>query len=417
MIFDDFRKLFVRSVMRSLSWYNSKEEEGVGVVYHLVAPRGLHGWVVKEVAGLGGRWKVVLYDLDGVCGPWVGNVWFMAKGMHRSAMCKMFLAKVLPRSVKRVLFLDSDSTVVGKVEPCWFKWVSGDGEGVVFGEEQFIGMGVDMGATCQIMPDKCYPVGFEWEIPNGLICGTVPYRAKVYAEQGRLCRNPGEKEPYQFNSGVILMDLDKMRERDFVEKFIRTSVTTWRANERKQAQWGDQCLINNFLRFYPESLYELPCGCNYQYSAERREVKCPNRTVTIAHGWNKQMANELSKDSYNIHFRFFRDHIPTEENKPPVPRLRSMKSPDWNVTLNEKIHTSTCPHQSFTCTPQDLDAAESAPLFLDDRVHVLTRTARRPRFFIENAQSVAEQTHGSIDHLVLTDDPESGIILERDQQS
>ena len=50
-----------------------------------------------------------------------------------------------------------------------------------------------------------------------------------------------------------------------------------------------QEFLNNYFRFYPKALQLLPCGCNYQYTATRRSVRCPGQPVHIAHAWSSGM--------------------------------------------------------------------------------------------------------------------------------
>lgn len=405
MIFDDNRWEFSRTVMRSMVY----QRKGLGVVFHVVAPRSLWGDVGKfvngELGGLGGEVKVYGYE---ECERFVGGVWFIGKGIHLSAMCKVFLSEIL-KGVEKVLYVDSDAMVIQDVGGlCWF------GAHVRFGEEQMIGMGVDMGASCQDDPDLCYPVGFDWVIPKGLKCATVPYRAKKLLETKKnvVCQNEGEREPYQFNGGVMLMDLKKMREFKFVEKFVRSAIFTWKMMGFKEAHWGEQDLINNFFRFYPETLYELDCGCNFQYSAARREVKCPGRPIVIAHAWTRQLADTKSHDPNNRYFNYFRFNQVTKESKPPLAPLISLLAPDWNASASPIQHNPLCDLQAHGCKFTDRIDAEKMPLRTNDKVYVLTRTARRPLFFKEMFESVREQTHQNIEHLIVSDDPDSMSYLQ-----
>lgn len=401
MIFDENRKNFSRTVMRSLSFYANEK-----IIYHLVAPRGLHKTILENTDDLLGTKRIIMYDYN-QCLIHVRKVSFISKAIHSSAFCKIFLSHIIP-STDHVLYIDSDITVVQDISPCWFKTVGME-------PKQYIGMSVDMGGICQIDPDHCYPVGFDWVIPEGLQCGTVPYRAvqNLEADPDHACRIAGQREPYQFNGGVMLMDLGKMRMRNFTDKFVRASIYTWRTLNFKRARWGEQDLMNNFFRLYPETLFELDCGCNYQYSASRREVKCAGKPVVIAHGWTRQLLDESSPDMYNRHFDFFRFNVPTEDSQPPAQMLTSLVSPDWpHPTSNTKRHTPLCDHQVHDCSLNDRFEAENMILRLDDKVNVLTRTARRPTFFAENAESVREQTHPYIQHHIVTDDKDSMSYLQ-----
>lgn len=407
MIFDDARMNFTVAAMRSISFYAKNP-----IVYHMLTPTAIH----EEVKGLSdtllGTPSIRTYDMD-LCQQVVAPVWFMAKRIHVSAMCKIFLADILPEDVSRVLYVDSDTTVVNDISLCSF-------HSAKFDENQFIGMGVDMGESCQLQPDLCFPIGFEWVIPQGLECGTVPFRSKLVRENGHVCRSAGDIEPYQYNGGVMLMDLSKMRAQSFTTTFALASLQTWGKLGHVQATWGEQDMINNFFRFYPKILYPLDCGCNYQFSAARRESKCANHTVVVAHGWSRQMNDRSSRDRFNMHFNFFRFENPGAKAVPPEVFNISVTSPDWaNGTTTKPRHTISCSQQSHHCSSDDFAAVAEmkeevavanvpASMALSmPTVYILSRTSGRPAFFKEMAESVREQTYPNIVHLVVTDDKES----------
>lgn len=179
-----------------------------------------------------------------------------------------------------MLYLDSDVTAVQDISSCWDKHA-------LFSEVQFLGMSVDMGEVCQQFPNLCWPMAFEWNVPSPLVCGQLRRRARRFnaTKEGEVCPKPGQTESVQLNGGMALMDLRKMRAFEFTEKYVQAIVRTARIAGFKKARWGEQDFINSFFRVYPEALYRMPCGCNYQYTAVRREVKCANQSVYIAHGW------------------------------------------------------------------------------------------------------------------------------------
>lgn len=129
----------------------------------------------------------------------------------------------------------------------------------------------------------------EWVVPPGLDCGNVRRRTaakrRKHALRDAHCPNTGDTEPYQFNGGVILMDLARMRAHNFAEVYITSVIDGARVTGFKRAKWGEQDFLNNFFRLHPNTLAALPCGCNYQYSGARREVKCPGAPLYLAHGW------------------------------------------------------------------------------------------------------------------------------------
>ena len=407
MIFDENRYEFSQSVIRSLTYY-AKDP----ITLHLVSPRTLHKALHQWPAELPGDVHVVTHDYA-LCEAPTSLISHIARDIHMSAMCKVFLAEIVPS--QHVLYIDSDVTVVSDVSYCWLKRGA---VGTSLGSDAVIAMGVDMGEACQSNPDLCYPIGMRFRIPLGLECGTTPKRAKIVRAEGRPCQSPGEYEPYQFNGGVALMNLARMREQQFTAKFVQASIHTWRALGFRQARWGEQDLLNNFFRLYPKSVKSLPCGCNYQYSAARRESKCGNQHVAIAHGWTRQLLNTKSHDRFNVHFNFFRkanfsysDRNAMKELPPKIPYL-SRPAPDWTppegtpVDVAYREHDPSCSLQSHHCPADDLEHSKQVSIdILSDTVNVLSRTSKRPHFFREMQQSVKEQSHPHVNHIVGTDDP------------
>ncbi len=74
----------------------------------------------------------------------------------------------------------------------------------------------------------------------------------------RFARHPYYGE-LGLNSGVMLMNLTRMREFGFVQKIFPLY------NEYKDAiPWGDQCLLNILFHFHPDRLYVYGCEWNYR---------------------------------------------------------------------------------------------------------------------------------------------------------
>lgn len=410
MIFDENRYNFSVSVIRSIMHYVQRP-----VSLHLVTPRSLHRPLRKLSDALPGDAHIVPHDYA-LCVAPTSLISYIARDIHMSAMCKVFLAEIVPSDY--VLYVDSDVTVVADISHCWLRRT---GKGKFFSDYAIIGMGVDMGEVCQSYPDRCYPIGMRFRIPAGLECGTTPLRAKVVRAEGRRCRTSGDFEPYQFNGGVALMNLKRMRATRFTARFVQASMYTWRTLDFRQARWGEQDLLNNYFRLYPNAVINLPCGCNFQFSAPRRESKCANQTVVVAHGWTRQLLDTQSHDVFNKHFNFFRrsdvDYLRHELLAPPVIPQLSRISPDWTpppdsvfggVPLDAalRLHDASCSMQSHHCALDDVTRARELPIdILSDRINVLSRTSGRPMFFAELSTSVREQTHPHVNHIVGTDDP------------
>jgi lipopolysaccharide biosynthesis glycosyltransferase len=393
-IFDENRSEFAWSAIQSIVFYSTAP-----VVFHILSPLDMHSSIMKQSSALGLNTTMLTYDIT-LCRRLVAQVWFIAKHIHLSAMCKLFLADII--DAQKVIYLDTDITVVQDISKCWQASLHSL-------NRRYIAMAVDMGDVCQLDPDKCFPIGFERKIGNGLVCGTMANRSSSILRRGLPCRSPGEYETYQFNGGVILMDLKAMRSERFTTKLVQSSIQTWRRTNFRQAQWGEQDMINNFFRLYPHTMQDLSCGCNYQFSGARRFTQCSNESIVIAHGWSAEMMNKRSKNPYKLHFDFFKtfDSQHADGSPPYVAQISPMSDVPTGPRETAK-HDAECSHQSHVCTASDREESEGmSVLFLTQVVNVLTRTSGRPRFFADMLKSVEELHHPSVRHLVLTDDIDS----------
>lgn len=407
MIFDEARVGFAIGFLKSLLHF-SRAEDGAadgGLVLHVVVPRSVVAQLETDANLVKARLHVYDYAR---CSEAVRRVKPFAPHIHDAPLCKLFLADILPTTVDTVLFVDNDAVALTAAHQCWPEW-HGD---------ELLGMVVDAGEACVEDPDRCWPMAYEWTVPKGLVCGTTARRAKRLKVQSpqrtQRCAMPGDTEPVQFNGGVVLQNLRKMRETGFADKLVNYTVATARmvGVNNGIAEWGDQDFLNNYLRFEPRALRVLPCGCNYQWTAARRSSKCAGAPVYIGHGWHDGTAQPTA-DPYNKLFFFFKDC--RDCRKPPVTSkmqvsLRETGSPDASAVTATLTATRGCPHQKLACN----ENPRTERLFHHDTVYVLTRTAARPNFFREARASVMRQSHPRIKHIVLTDDPASMQYISAD---
>lgn len=373
MIFDKQVLEQARQLIRSIIHYSG------GVVYfHLVTnvPSALFE---QEFSGS----LLHFYDYSR-CFVLAGSLSGLSS-MHIAAICKMFLADIIP--VDKVLFSDVDVTCTSDIQKCWIPLVTE------------LGMAVEMGDTCQTFPHKCWPLGYVAAVQRNLTCGGDPQRTEHNNRIVELgyCPKTGDLEPFQVNSGVILMDLERMRKNGFVEKLIATIVDTYRTIDL-ESRWGDQEFLNNYLRFFPQELTLLPCQCNFQWTAIRRKVRCPRASVVLAHGFHRGVGVR-TPDPFNKHFYHFVDDI--KSMPPQVPATGMLPGGPYDEE-KEFFPRFDCPLQPHYCgKPLDKTNVFNETLF------VLTRTSGRPSFLHENVLSVQMQTFAKIVHLVLTDSNET----------
>lgn len=370
LIFDTQTREFARQVVRSVRYYSGPE-----VAFHLVTH--VTSNFFKEESQ---KSRMYFYSYDH-CQK-AANLLrpFSSPDYRKSALCKMFLSSLL--NVTRVLYIDNDVTCTSNVRQCWMN-ISGE-----------FGMAVDMGEICQVHPNQCWPIGFIQTVSHGLRCGGDPKLVRHYRKVSKTgyCPQAGDTETLQVNSGMILFNLQGMRDNGFEQKFVATVVDTYREVQIK-ARWGEQDFINNYVRYFPNALNLLPCGCNYQYTAIRRAVRCPNGQVVLARGSLSALRSK-KQSSYSVHFAYF-----LGDRNGALPRLDEPKfGKVVNTTVGMYSHTFTCPLQNYDCVPKVPNVG-----FYNETLFVITRSNKRPSLLTENQASVSQQTYHKIVHHIVED--------------
>jgi UDP-xylose:glucoside alpha-1,3-xylosyltransferase len=92
------------------------------------------------------------------------------------------------------------------------------------------------------------------------------------------------------NSGVMLMNLTRMREFKFVEKILPLY-----KQYKNHIPWGDQCLLNILFHFHPDKLYVYDCEWNYRpdhcmYGSNCRTAEV--KGVRVLHGCRRCFHND-----------------------------------------------------------------------------------------------------------------------------
>ncbi|GAA5942322.1 hypothetical protein JCM3775_003222 [Rhodotorula graminis] len=390
LIFDDNRVDYATQMLRSAATYGWPRH---ALHFHLVAPPAVVHLVqpVLDELGIRATW----YDYA-ACDRLVAPVRpFANEAIHTSALCKVFLADLLV-DVDRVLYLDTDATIVGTLDVCTQP----------LADDALFGMALDLGDACQVRPERCWPLSLQFTPWDGLVCGNVPkhHWPPSFEADDAVCAQPGEPEPAQVNGGVIVMELSRMRRARFIPKLLASTAHAFLLANRRHATWAEQEFLNAYIRDYPHDFAVIPCGCNYQYVGIRREAKCAGQPVHIVHHWSSNAAVETT-DPYNQVFHHLRRN--DSGALPPLPALSSSSaySPSGPVRVELNLD----------CVGQPYDCAESSPAAAPPRwgdpVYVLTRTAARPRFFAAARESVLGQSYPYVHHLVATDDAASMAYL------
>lgn len=390
LVFDGNRRVqaagFVRSAFLHLF---------TPAVFHLVTVASDRAYWEALFDGSGHTLE--LYDVER-CRGLVRDVQPFGPRIHYAVHCKVFLADLLPAEVAAVLYADTDAIIAG--------WGVAQACMPPLDGESYIGMVIDMGDSCQLRPDRCWPLAYEGVVQPGLVCGNTPQRSARHASDAR-CVEPGEREPLQLNGGLVYMNLTTMRRIGFTERYTESVWQTARmlpSAHAFDATWGEQEFLNNYFRFHPEALAQLPCGCNYQYTAVRRAVRCPGQPVYIAHAWSSGMSKARARNPFTAYMRQLWNETRTiaeareQRLSETVPAVTDREMRGLAATV--MLPVRSCPHQSWAC---DEDASE--PILRGATVNVLTRTASRPGYFWHNSRSVRSQSHRHIRHIVATDTP------------
>ncbi|GAA5910398.1 uncharacterized protein JCM6883_002993 [Sporobolomyces salmoneus] len=376
LIFDRNRYPHAKQVIRSAQHYVTPRP----LVFHLITPKELHEDLEQFFAGT--PMSLRLYDHE-LCKFVAQRILpFSDPGIHVSAHCKMFLSDILTYA-DRVLYLDTDTTITSDISTCYFAPKK---------STTLVSMSVDMGDICQRNPDRCWPIGLHWRVPDDLECGNVPARASGSSNSAS-CAQPGELETIQVNGGVALFELGKMREQGFVERYVQSIIHHYRVVGRP-ATWGEQDFINSYFRLFPKDLELLPCGCNYQWFGTRREVKCGEQPVMIAHHWSHGIAGR-TQEPYNQLFHHFLDapsHSSVASSPPPsiaLPTLSYSSPGAPNSSSIDLIHTLNCPRQNHDCSLRFEPTEYGQPVAIVSRI--LSET-----FASDLVDSLESQTYPNI---------------------
>ncbi|XP_054717429.1 glucoside xylosyltransferase 1-like [Uloborus diversus] len=128
----------------------------------------------------------------------------------------------------------------------------------------------------------------------------------------RFARHPFY-EPLGVNSGVMLMNLTRMREFQW-ETYLPPIMREYKLN----IVWGDQDIINIIFHFHPEKLYIFPCEWNYRPDHCMYASVCKTAEkngIAVIHGNRGVFQNSKQpafKALYNAMFEFSLGDVPSK---------------------------------------------------------------------------------------------------------
>ncbi|XP_019063855.1 glucoside xylosyltransferase 2 isoform X2 [Fukomys damarensis] len=146
--------------------------------------------------------------------------------------------------------------------------------------------------------------------------------------------------PAGVNSGVMLMNLTRIRSTQFKNSMIPTGLA-WEnmlyplyQKYKNAITWGDQDLLNIIFYFNPECLYVFPCQWNYRpdhcmYGSNCKEAE--REGVSVLHG-NRGVYHDDKQPSFRALYEAIRD-FPFQDNL-----FQSMYYP-LQLKFLETVHT------------------------------------------------------------------------------
>ncbi|CAD5115965.1 DgyrCDS4895 [Dimorphilus gyrociliatus] len=192
------------------------------IVFHIFAEKELHEQFINDFANwpkkTKNRIRMTLYDIDY---PESVNERQWKSLFKLCATQRIFIPYIIsPGVTNRVLYVDTDVLFLRSVKDLW---------------------------------------GFFDHFNSSQLSALAPeHEDRAMSWYKRFARHPYYGE-LGVNSGVMLMDLERMRAQKWKEKMIEYFNTY-----EKNTTWGDQDLINIYFSFSPDQLFIYDCQWNYR---------------------------------------------------------------------------------------------------------------------------------------------------------
>ncbi|OQV14872.1 putative Glucoside xylosyltransferase 1 [Hypsibius exemplaris] len=221
-----------------------------------------------------------------------GRLWL--KMWRPCATQRLFLSDI-SAFTDAVIYVDSDTIFLAPVEDLWEQFA-------LMNDSQAIGMASE------------HEIGMEWD-----------------AHYGRLSHVPFVP-PLGVNSGVLLMNLTKLRAVNFVGELVR-DYRTYKEN----LNYHDQDLLNIYLHRHPDRFFHLNCSWNYRMShCIKRRCNCRSARdhgVRLVHGNAKTFIKKTTQE-----FRWVSDAIAQVD----LPATRDVKEELIRRSFKTTVNHTFC---------------------------------------------------------------------------
>jgi len=302
--------------MRTIEYSKYDEDD---VTYHVFAPYVDGACVAaKDMAFLSPR--VVFYDTA----PLYERTKVLTHLMQNTSNYRWPLLKLLVHEyvqADRVMVIDSDMGTMDSLADCYNANIA----------DYFMGAVIDMGDTCQMFPLTCWPHGFFWD--------ALQWDELCVGRRRDRCLP--KKMVAGINGGLLLLNAKRMREQSFWSLVLK-SIQRLKSFVTVPTRWSEQEILNAMSIFDEHMIAFLPCGCNYQSSANRRQQKCSGSRIVNAHlwKWGLKQRPPSAEAAYYLHFL---------NSKPGRPPHVSLKTEGYAVRV-KPTWDPKCSLQSWGCS-------------------------------------------------------------------
>uniref|UniRef100_A0A0N5AQ35 Glycosyltransferase-like protein LARGE1 n=1 Tax=Syphacia muris TaxID=451379 RepID=A0A0N5AQ35_9BILA len=259
------------------------------ILYSRQNPLNFH-FVVNDISRrilttLFQTWKLPLVEVNFYNSSEVTSLIDWIPNHHYSGiygLMKITFTELLPKTVDRLLVLDTDVMLVSNVEGLWSFW-----EGL--SEQNLFGL-VENLSDWYISDDDTHPI--KWPA------------------LGR-----------GFNTGVMLMNLKRLREIGWRDIWLR--VTKKNLKKFNSTYLADQDIINAVIQEMPYTVFKLPCEWNFQMGFESKKQLCPVSVSDLkAVHWNSPQKTLLQSRYAAFFNRYYKMFLSMDGNLFRAQRLR-----------------------------------------------------------------------------------------------
>uniref|UniRef100_A0A0M3JTP4 Glycosyltransferase-like protein LARGE (inferred by orthology to a C. elegans protein) n=1 Tax=Anisakis simplex TaxID=6269 RepID=A0A0M3JTP4_ANISI len=225
-------------------------------------------------------------------------------------LLKLTLADILASNVRKVVVLDTDLLFVEDVSKLWQYWslIAANSShifGLVENLSDWYLNNNNNNKSWYSSNRKPWPAwvnaSFIFHVDMFLKMITLFYDSRNNNdENSKYVKNRG------FNTGVMLMDLEKLRQMNWT--YLWKEVANENLKEFGATQLADQDIINAVISKKPEMVHKLPCEWNFQMGYQSKQNLCAAKIseLKVVH-WNSPKKIR-TQNPYAI---FFRRHYQT----------------------------------------------------------------------------------------------------------